>query len=279
MAYSKEEFTAEYAAYKKAIEQRNLADARVKRDAMINRIEADVESNYREFESKLATTRASLQTGSDVVELGASAAIGVVGASDVKDLLAAALTGFKGARLSFEKNFFREKTTEILISQMQAYRESIRNRITDKVSKLDVSGYPFEEAWRDLVEFFYAGTLQGALQQLANETGKAAAAEKAAGKQIDVERANTAEEAQAAIRIRQKYAELAQLAQDRDPIKQESARNQLQQILVVLGEPAAAKSADVNELLKALRERIQKALTNPADIPMLDKTLTPAPQL
>jgi hypothetical protein len=273
-AYTRDAFNTDYAVYKTDLRENRLTDARVHRDAMINRIEVDVEANYREFEAALASTRSGIDTGADVVELGLSAAIGVVGGTDVKDLLAASLTGFKGTRLSFDKNFFREKTTEAVISQMQAYRESMRNRITTKLS-LDVIHYSFEEAWRDLVEYFYAGTLQAALQQLANEAGKAATAAKDKGAAIDVSRANTTAEAQAAVSIRQKYAELAALAHDPDTTKQESARKQLQEILSVLGEVEAAKSNDVDALLSALRSRIQHALTEPADIPLLERALTP----
>lgn len=277
-AYSRAHFNVDYAAYQDAVAKNQMAQARVRRDAMVDRIEVDVEDNYRDFEAALAANRAKVEVGSDIVELGISAATGVVGSSDVKDLLSASLTAFKGTRLSFDKNVFRERTTEILISQMQASREGVRNRITLKISTLDVAAYSFEEAWRDLVEFFYAGTLQAALQQLANDTGKAAADEKQKAAAIDVTRANTAEEAQAAIRIRQNYATLAAMAHDADVAKQDAARKQLQQILSVLGEKDADKITDLDALLSTLRSHIREGLTDPSQIPALDKALTLAPQ-
>src|SRR6185312_1132180 len=135
--YSVNDFQSDYKTYTSlatAGDSDSLNKARVLRDHMVNRVEVDIEKGYREFEQSMTSTRAGFQTGADVVELGLSAAIGTVGAVDVKDLLAASLTGFKGTRLSFDKNVFREKTTEILISRMQGARDGVRNRITQKLA-------------------------------------------------------------------------------------------------------------------------------------------------
>ncbi|HEU5451082.1 MAG TPA: hypothetical protein VFU76_03805 [Terriglobales bacterium] len=277
--YPADEFRKDYAAYQAAVKNGTAPDlqsARLLRNQMVNRIEVDIEKHYREFEQSLTSGRSGLEVGSDVVELGLSSAIGVVGATDIKDLLAASLTGFHGTRLSVDKNIFREKTTEILISQMQASRDSVRNRITQKISGIDVSGYPFEEAWRDLVEFFYAGTLPGALQQLQNDAGHAAAAARQEATTIDVNRANTAAEAQAAIRIRSKYAELARMAEN--PETRDGAIKQLQDILMGLGDTAGARNTAPADLLKALRTQMGAAASDPAKLNLLDKLITPAPR-
>jgi hypothetical protein len=279
--YSANLFNADYEAYKSAVNPKDgsapdLAKARLLRNQMVNRVEVDIEKGYRNFEQSLTTTRAGIQTGGDVVELGLSAAIGVVGAVEVKDLLAASLTGFKGTRLSFDKNVFREKTTEILISRMQGARDAVRNRITQKMSDMDVGAYPFEEAWRDLVEYFYAGTLPVALQQLANDAGQSAIEAQKKATDIDVKRANTAAEAQMAVRVRTKYAEWAHMAEKAET--KASAVKQLQDILTSLGDAEHAKSTDPNELLTALRVQMQAAVSDPEKLKLFEKLLTPAQQ-
>lgn len=275
--YSNTAFQADYNSYTaliKAGDSASLAQARVLRDHMVNRVEVDIEKNYREFEQSLTSTNAGIQTGGDAVELGLSAAIGVVGATDVKDLLAASLTGFKGTRLSFDKNLFREKTTEILLAKMQASRDDVRNRITRKLTDLDVRGYSFDEAWHDLVEYFYAGTLPAAFQQLANDAGQSAAAAKQEKKDIDINRANSAADVETAVRMRAKYSELYRAAAA--PATRDDTVKQLQDMLITLGDPTDAKSSDADALLKALREQMSQAATNPEKMKLLEKVVTPA---
>lgn len=277
-AYSAEEFKAAYKDYHEDVKEGRMASAQEKRDVMINRVETDVEANYREFEAKLSTSRAAGNLGADIVELGLSAAITQVGASDVKDLLAASLTGFKGTRLSVDKNFFREKTTEALIAKMQAGRDSIRNRITQKLA-LDVKQYPFEEAWHDLVEYFYAGTLPSALQQLANDAGQEASAAKKDAQKIDIQRAATAQEADAAVRIRSNYAKLYEDVMNAPArsTQQTNAMERLKSTLILLGEGEAAikNQSDPKALLTLLQQHIRQSLQNPADIAVIDKALGP----
>jgi hypothetical protein len=277
--YSVNDFQSDYKTYTSlatAGDSESQSKARVLRDHMVNRVEVDIEKGYREFEQSLTSTHAGFQTGADVVELGLSAAIGTVGAVDVKDLLAASLTGFKGTRLSFDKNVFREKTTEILISRMQGARDGVRNRITQKLASLDVRGYSFDEAWHDLIEYFYAGTLPSAFQQLANDAGQSAVNAQDEKKTIDINRANTAADLQTAVRMRTKYAELYRQAAD--PATRDATVKQLQDILLTLGDPADAGSTDPTALLKALRTQMGTAASDPEKMKLLEKVVTPQPQ-
>jgi hypothetical protein len=274
--YSAKKFRDDYATYTKDVTEHHDDDARQQRDSMISLVEVDIESDYRAYVANLSTARAAIATVGDVTELGLSAAIGVVSGSDVKDLLAASLTGFKGSRFSFYKNFFREKTTEVLISQMEASREEVRAKIIVKTSSLSVKQYPFEEAWRDLVELFYAGTLDSALVQLSSKTGSDAAAQKKKANDLDIKRANSADEAQAAIRIRSNYARLFQDATSGDANKSASAVKTAKETLTTIG--SAAQLSDQStpaEVMTALRDEIRKALSDPSLIPQLDKLLTP----
>lgn len=271
--YSADLYSQDYTDYKADVKNNKLTEAKFLRDKMINGIEAEIEQNYRDFEGKLFTTRAGLQTGSDVVQLGLSAATGVVEGTEVKDLLAAALTGFKGASLSFDKNFFREKTTEALIAQMQAYRDTVRNRITQKMTTLDVSGYPFEEARRDLTEFFYAGTIPAALVQLANTSGKAATEAKAESERIDIKRANKPEEAKASVRIHNRFKQLA--ADINDPAKKDEALRIATNALKAVGQDDKVTSdMTPQQVIDLLKTEMANAADHPEDILPLDQALS-----
>ena len=138
----------------------------------------------------------------DMAELGMSAATTVVGGAATKAAIGAVLTGFKGARLSAEKNFFREKSTEVVVAAMQAERSKKLALILQKMDQ-GVDRYPFEDAAVDLVEFFYVGTVEGALQNLVIETGERAKTEKAALHTVQVVRARIAAVSAAELKLTQ----------------------------------------------------------------------------
>lgn len=173
--YSLGDFEKDKAAYEQNV--KNLADpaaagkARFHRDRMITGILSEIEDVYGEFELALASNRAFFETGFDFLELGTGVATTISGPERVKTVLAAALTGTQGFRLSVDKNFFREKATEVIITAMRAARQEQRNLILGKMTKLGVAKYTFEEARLDITELFYAGTLQGALQTLGAQAG------------------------------------------------------------------------------------------------------------
>ena len=54
---------------------------------------------------------------------------------------------------------------------MEARRDVILTTTLNRLKNETTASYPFEQAQADLVEFFYAGTLAGGLQELAKQTG------------------------------------------------------------------------------------------------------------
>ena len=95
-------------------------------------------------------------------------------------MLSAIKSAGSGSKLSVDTNFFRKKTTEILISAMRSARDEKEALIIGKRDLLP-SKYTWEEAWIDLVQLYYAGTLEGALQSVAASEGEKA---KQAGKEL-----------------------------------------------------------------------------------------------
>lgn len=180
--YYTNDFSTDFNAYRAAFNSGNTNQATALRNAMINRIRVEIEGNYRDFEAKLFSDRQSFLTFSDFVELGLAGATTIAVGERTKTVLAAILTAVKGARLSVDKNWFREKNTEIVIASMQAERNKKLEMIEKKVTG-NAMEYTFEEAWVDLIEYFYAGTLEAGVQALGVETGKNAADAKAATKQ------------------------------------------------------------------------------------------------
>lgn len=181
--YKTQEFNSDYSAYRAAVSPRA---AKILRDQIINRIRMNIDLNFREYESQLFFGRAGTNVGLDVLEMGLSTGATLAGAEYTKTVLAAILTGTKGSRLSFDKNFFAERTTSIIISRMETLRGSLINDLSRKMT-LTVAEYPLEESWVDLVNLFYAGTLAAGVQALASDAGQANAEMKTQNN-VDLER-------------------------------------------------------------------------------------------
>ncbi|MBL8963807.1 MAG: hypothetical protein KF787_04315 [Phycisphaeraceae bacterium] len=167
--------------------------ARECRDMMISRIRADIRWNSGEFEEHLRERMAGWETGADLAELSLSLATTVTGGEGSKTVLAAILTAVKGARISVDKNYFREKTSEALIAMLRASRIEKDTLIVRKMTALDAHEYTFEEAWNDLIDLYYAGTLTSALQRLADHAGAKSEEAQAGSKRAEGDRIRRAE--------------------------------------------------------------------------------------
>jgi hypothetical protein len=177
--YPVNQFNSDVNDYRAAVKtgtKESLATAQLLRNQMAYRVMADIESNYGHFEMKLSSGRAIQATLADATSLGLTAATSVVGATDVKDILAVTGTAFQGTWTSYDKNFFQQKTTEAIIAQMRATRQNKQAQLIASLANRDVTSYPWEAVWIDLVDFFYAGTVPSALVDIASSSGEQAKA-------------------------------------------------------------------------------------------------------
>ncbi|HJR09283.1 MAG TPA: hypothetical protein VJ842_18635 [Pyrinomonadaceae bacterium] len=147
------------------------ARAKLIRDRVIDRLKANIDALYNDFEEQLFTRRAGSNLLFDITELGSAAAINITNGERAKNIISVALAAFKGGRKSLDENFFKERTIQTIISQMQASRAQVEGVIIQKRGK-EVAEYSLDEALGDLVNYFYAGTLQKGLQNLAKEAGQ-----------------------------------------------------------------------------------------------------------
>ena len=112
--------------------------------------------------------RATQNILADITELGAGVAGNITNGERAKTIILAALTAFKGGRKSIDLNFFREKTTEILISKMRASRSRVETKISKGLTG-NVGAYSLDESLGDLINYFNAGSLTSALVELADQ--------------------------------------------------------------------------------------------------------------
>jgi hypothetical protein len=251
-SYSKSQFDMDVKAYRDAVKIGNLSSAQSLRNQIAYHVMADIESSYCRFEMRITSSRAAQSTVSDATVQGLTAATGLVGSSDVKDILAATSSAFQGSWQSYDKNFFREKTTESIVSQMRASRKTLQAQLITSLGTRDVSSYPWDAVWIDLVDFYYAGTVPSALVEIASGTGtKADAATTTLKKAVAGLTIRTKLQANQAINIRSVYDKFA--AAIADPAKSARAIVSLNRILTAIGNPPPdnASAADLLALLKA----------------------------
>jgi hypothetical protein len=190
LKYSPKQFESDVKDYREALVKGDIKSATTLRDRMVQRVRLEIDGNYHQFESKLFENRAYFNTSADWVELSLAGAVAVVGGEHAKTVLGVVLTGVKGGRLSLDKNFFREKTTETLMSAMQAERGRRLIIITKKITEGDASQYSWDEAWVDLLNYFYAGTIESGLLAIASQTGAEATDAKNEVRRVEKERAD-----------------------------------------------------------------------------------------
>ena len=164
--YTLYQYDADVASYNGA----TTTAKRELRDKIINRILVEIEYFFRVYEGRLFVNRGSFNVAADFVELGLSTGVTLINPARTKAVLGALLSGATGTKLSIDKNFYREQTVQAILSSMEANRDKVKTRILLRMNKDDAIAYPLETAQSDLIEFFFAGRLQGGLQQLQSDS-------------------------------------------------------------------------------------------------------------
>ena len=260
--YPKDQFkddVEKYRAFVAAGTPDALDKARALRNQMAYRVMADVEDGYGRFEMKLTSERAAQSTLADATVLGLTAATGLVTGTDVKDILAATSTAFQGTWTSYDKNFFEQKT-EAIISQMRATRKTRQAQLITNLDTRDVTSYPWDAAWLDLVQFYYAGTVPSALVEISSNAGtQDAQATTKLNNAVAALTPRTPAQAQETVDIRAAYEKLAAAVNGTDTTKANDAATTLRKILTAAdltpaaGEDGAALLADLRKAMADAR--------------------------
>lgn len=143
--------------------------AKIARNKLIFIGVEQVDTEFNNYRKKSRKRNELLQFLFDFLEIGASTAIAITGGERVKEVIAEALTGFKGARTSFNKNF-KLLELQILFNKMVAKRSQRLSAIYEKLND-PVLSYPWERARVELRDYFFAGTIDEALSSLNVDTG------------------------------------------------------------------------------------------------------------
>ena len=250
-----------------------LAKAQVYRNELVHIGLVLIDENYNQFENDLFVGRATANVAGDLTELGVTAATGITNGERVKTILAIAVTAFKGGRKSIDINFFRERTTEVIAQKMRDSRSKILQGIYQGLA-LPVDRYPLGAGLDDLVNYLYAGSINGALLELAQDAGENAKKSKARAATLklspfvtEVEKADLNKITKAASQINVKLLDKSTETQGRTELV-----DVLKQLYTdaELGDVSKKSSEDLYDLLldkmqqarddEAVRKQLMKAL-------------------
>jgi hypothetical protein len=162
------------------------------RNAILNDLMAVIDFNYHEFEAQLRSEKVLKNTAADIVTLGLTAASTAVGGEEAKTILSAIATGVVGANTALDKNVFQNNTVEALELEMRSLRALKEQDLINGMADTDAH-YPLQSGIRDVIAYYYAGSLTDAMLGLVEKTGADAQANRA-----------NATEARRAVQARQK---------------------------------------------------------------------------
>jgi hypothetical protein len=131
---------------------------------------AAINISYRLFEEQLFREGAVRNIATDWALLGLAGAGATIRSSGTQQILAAVLGGLVGARAAFDKNALFDRALPALVAKMEASRSSVEERLLNGM-KLDANAYGLVEALSDLDTYYIAGTLPGAILNVAGDAG------------------------------------------------------------------------------------------------------------
>ena len=125
---------------------------------------------YSEYEARLTRERQNVGFFTTVASLALTGSATALSSNTTKTVLTAVATGLTGTKEAYDKEVLIEKTIAILQQQMRTRRKEVKVSILERLS-LDTTAYPLELAFTDIEAYYRAGTITGALIDVAEETG------------------------------------------------------------------------------------------------------------
>lgn len=165
------QYTDSFARWRNNPTGPGLADrAKSDRNRLIFLTVNQIDLNFASYQKKTRKRRAFWATLLDILEIGASTAISLTNGERAKTVIAEGLGFAQLSRASVDKNFSLRET-QILFNKMVAKRAQTLTNIIRKSGEQGVDQYPFEAAFNDLIAYYKAGTIDGALENLNIDTG------------------------------------------------------------------------------------------------------------
>jgi len=223
----------------------DAAKRKALRNQLISLTIAQTDLNFLSYQKKTRHRRAILSTLMDFLEIGTSTAISIMNGERARTVTSELLGLLQLTRQSVNKNFSL-KETQILFNKMVAKRAEIQASIIQKMTSQEDDQYWFALAMIDLIAYYRAGTMDGAMENLNIDTGHEAEVALEALDNIKLSPPATKEDAALAKSANDVLFDLLGQLQDSDPDTRKAASDKLIAIVTEL-----EKNKDLVPFLKA----------------------------
>ncbi|MHA7813377.1 MAG: hypothetical protein ACX94C_08305 [Phycisphaerales bacterium] len=139
-----------------------------KRNELIDRAILVTDIKYYEFVESFSMFKKRKDTASEIGIAALSGTAAVIEPLGTSQILSAIAGGVSTSNIAFNKNYFYEQTTQVLISSMNARRLQVRTEILSR-TQLSDNSYSMQAALADLERYYSAGTFEGALDVVAEK--------------------------------------------------------------------------------------------------------------
>jgi hypothetical protein len=143
---------------------------RTRRDQIVRARLYAIDVNYDDFVRTVSGQQKAFAVGADLVSAGLTGAATLAKSAATKTHLTTYASAALGVRATVDKELFYSKTLPAVISQMDASRKVVLAKIAEGLAQPD-SNYSLVEALADLQDYYAAGTLNGALNQISKDAG------------------------------------------------------------------------------------------------------------
>lgn len=130
-----------------------------------------IDLRYLAFERQLDKELRAGDFATDIISIGLTGSAALFGGTQTKAVLAGIDTALKGGKKAYQDDVLIKQTLTILTTQMNAKRKSVGYKIWLGLGQSDAA-YPLSLALNQLQDYYYAGTLQGALNATSGETSQ-----------------------------------------------------------------------------------------------------------
>lgn len=124
---------------------------------------AFVDVNYMHYRQGFVFDRQHTQAASTSLKLMMTAAGGLTSSRGVKDNYLAGIGLLTGGEALYDKTYLFEKTAPALVSQMDASRKLRLSELLTKLQGLECPDYPGQVVLSDIIDYYYKGTVVGAI--------------------------------------------------------------------------------------------------------------------
>jgi len=133
---------------------------------------AFVDVSYMEFRQTFVFDKQHAEATSDALQLMMTVASTLTNSKGVKENYLAGIALLSGGEVVYDKSYLFDKAAPALVSQMDAARKVRLAEILTRLERLDCDKYSGQVALSEILNYYYTGTVVGAISETQKDAEK-----------------------------------------------------------------------------------------------------------